>query len=447
LVRTLHAAPDREEGVLSSTPLSFLCLPEPGDKTIATYYQRVRAIALKQLLTFPVAQLESRNRRVVNEARRVIAGILTSHKALVMEAMSNIDVYTPLLILDVGPELAGESADDLLFAAFGALFPILGHLAPKGMVPETILWDLPVKHVPDSTAHRVLYFEPEAKGMLVDPMGMEVRLADDTPVRLKPMDPHLESQPGMRVDHPFHRLSPDLPRLQFSLYDSNPLSMFEMHPDKDGNQITLSDLPVERWLSAYREALEIIRVTLPGWYDELKWSMKRLVPVGYLPERHLSASYREAPGLAYLTLCDNPLTIAEAIVHETQHSKVNLLSWLDPVVHNGMTCWTQSPVRPDLRPLWGVLLAVHAFVPVAAMHDRLAEMNHPVTQTERFPRRRAEVIAGNHRGMVAVVENADPSPAGKRMIDEMYALHEWLRLKCPPAPPGMNIDPDILPPG
>lgn len=428
-------------------PNAFLVLPEAGDKTIATLYQRVRAVALKQLLTYPVSKLQPQTRRVVQQARKVISGVLTTHKALLMEAMGHLDVYTPLLILEVGPELMGKSADDLLAAAFGALFPILGHLAPKGVVPETILWDLPIDHIPDSVAHRVLYFEPAAKGMLVDPMGMELMLADSTPVRLKPMDPTVAAQPGLRVDRPFHRLSPDLPRLQLSLYDSNPLSMFEMHPDKDGNQITLSGLPLERWLASFREALEIIRLTLPGWYDELRWSSKRFVPVGYLPERHLSASYREAPGLAYLTLCDNPLTIAEAIVHETQHTKANLLSWFDPIVRNAMTCWTQSPVRPDLRPLWGVLLAVHAFVPVAAMHDRLAELDHPLSRGERFPRRRAEVLAGNHRGMVAVLENAEPTDSGKRMIDEMNSLHEWLRHRAPPPPPGLDISPDILPPG
>jgi HEXXH motif-containing protein len=93
-----------------------------------------------------------------------------------------------------------------------------------------------------------------------------------------------------------------------------------------------------------------------------------------------------------------------------------------------------------------VLLAAHAFVPVAAMHYRLAALDHPVTHTERFPRRRCEVIAGNHRAMVAVLENADASPMGRRMIDEMNNLHEFTRARCPSPPPGMDIDPEILPP-
>jgi HEXXH motif-containing protein len=93
-----------------------------------------------------------------------------------------------------------------------------------------------------------------------------------------------------------------------------------------------------------------------------------------------------------------------------------------------------------------VLLAVHAFVPVSAMHHKLAELDHPLTKTERFPRRRAEVLAGNHHGMKAVLENADATPSGKRMITEMNQLHETLRLAAPPPPAGMDIPPDVLPP-
>ena len=222
--------------------------------------------------------------------------------------------------------------------------------------------------------------------------------------------------------------------------------MFEAHPDKDGNAISLGDQPLEVWLDRFGEALGMIRDTLPGWYDELKGSMRRLVPVGYLPERHLSASYREAPGVAYLTLCEDPMTIAEAIVHETQHTKVNLLSWVDPIVHNAHTCWTESPVRPDLRPLWGVLLAVHAFVPVSMMHKRLADLDHPCTHGERFPRRRHEVLVANRRAMDAVLDNADASDPGRRLIDDMDAVLTMLEEAAPPPPPGMDLDPNLLPP-
>jgi HEXXH motif-containing protein len=428
-------------------PSSYLVLPEPGDRTILQLQQEVKKIALRQLLTHPTDRVERPLARTISAARRVIRSVLGSQPKALMAAMGNPDVLTPLLVLEVGPDITGQDPGKLLSAAIPALMVELAHRASAGAVPETLLWDFPVSVVPDSTGFRLLRFDPPARGFLADPLGAEFTLRDESHHRLPPGSAPLGPHPDVQVERPFHALRPDLPRLQLSTWDSNPLSMFEAHPDKDGNAISLGDRPASDWTRAFGEALDLIRIALPTWYEELKHSARRFVPVGYLPERHLSATYREAPGVAYLTLCDNPLTIAEAMVHETQHTKVNLLSWLDPVVRNGHTTWTTSPVRPDLRPLWGVLLAVHAFVPVAALHRRLADLNHPVTQTERFLRRRAEVIAGNHRGMKAVLESSDATDTGQRLISEMNTLHELIRTSSPPAPPGMDIDPDILPPG
>jgi HEXXH motif-containing protein len=432
---------------MTHLPTSYLVLPEPGDRTVPQLQQEVKKIALKRLLTHPTDRLERPLARTLSSARRVLRALLGTQPKALMAALGNPDVLTPLLVLEVGQEITGQEPGKLLSAAIPALMLELAHHARAGAVPETILWDLPIEVVPDSTGFRLLRFEPAARGFLADPLGAEFSLRDETNLRLPPGPAALEGHPDVRTERPFHALRKDLPRLQLSLWDSNPLSMFEAHPDKDGNAISLGDRPLQDWTRSFGEALELIRLALPHWFEEIKQSARRFVPVGYLPERHLSATYREAPGVAYLTLCDNPLTLAEAMIHETQHTKANLLSWLDPIVFNGHTTWTTSPVRPDLRPLWGVLLAVHAFVPVSALHHRLAELDHPVTHTERFPRRRAEVLAGNHRGLKAVLDSSEPTETGKRLITEMHQLHEFLRLASPPAPAGMDIDPEILPPG
>jgi HEXXH motif-containing protein len=175
----------------------------------------------------------------------------------------------------------------------------------------------------------------------------------------------------------------------------------------------------------------MVRLGVPSWWAELPRALTRLVPVGWDDERHFSASYREAPLVAYVTLHPDPLTLAEAIVHETQHGKLNLLTWLDPVLENAYTEWTSSPVRPDLRPVMGVLLAIHAFIPVAALHHGLAVADHPSAKTPQFARRRREVLSGNARGLPIVREKAKPTAAGARLIDELERLHLWLIAALP----------------
>ncbi len=219
--------------------------------------------------------------------------------------------------------------------------------------------------------------------------------------------------------------------------------MQEEHPDKKGNAIDLGGRTPDEWARALGEALEVVRAALPVLHDELALSLRRIVPVGYEPERHLSASYREAPGLVYMTLHPSVLTLAEAIVHETQHGKLNVLSYFDPVLVNGRTTWTASPVRPDLRPLSGVLLAVHAFVPVAGFHQRLVEIDHPISRTPEFKTRREQVLSGNARGLSLVHELGQPTAIGREAIAALDALHEVTRSALASA----ALDVDALPPG
>src|SRR5690606_37945750 len=107
-----------------------------------------------------------------------------------------------------------------------------------------------------------------------------------------------------------------------SLVDDNPLAMLEEHPEKSGNAVDLRGREPAVWCGALCEALALVAAGLPALLDEIVETVERVVPVGYEPERHLSASHREAPGLIYLTLHPSPLTLAEALIHESQHGKL-----------------------------------------------------------------------------------------------------------------------------
>ena len=257
---------------------------------------------------------------------------------------------------------------------------------------------------------------------------------------LRPPGPLL-AQAQAALDHP--EQTPQVPLthgLHPALADTNPLRDIEAHPDKSGNALDLGGHDPADWAARLSEALDLIALALPEWMAEHEQTLHRLLPVGYAPERHFSATYREAPGTAYLSLHPDPLTLAEAIVHEGQHSRLNLLHLFDPILENGATTWTASPVRPDLRPLIGVLLAVHAFVPVAALHARLAALDHPLATTARFAERRAQVLAGNARGLELVATLGQPTPQGRRVIDGLQALHAHL-LPLVPDAPGMAAAP------
>jgi HEXXH motif-containing protein len=214
----------------------------------------------------------------------------------------------------------------------------------------------------------------------------------------------------------FHPVTNDI---VLALEDNNPLSMLEAHPKKSGNRIDLGGRSAEEWCTSLRDSLACIERYLPELRAEIDLFVQQFVPVGYDAESHLSASYREAIGTIYLTLHPQPMTMTEAIVHEFSHNKINALFEIDDVLHNAFHPLFKSPVRPDPRPLHGVLLAVHAFVPVARLYERMQEEGDPLAKHPSFASRMAKIVEGNHEGIQVVIENCEHTPAVRAVLDEL----------------------------
>ncbi len=209
--------------------------------------------------------------------------------------------------------------------------------------------------------------------------------------------------------------------------DNNPLSMFEAHPDKTGNQLDLGGHPTSEWTEILGEALDLIGRYMPELRGELDLYLHQIVPVGYDAHAHLSASYQEIIGTVYMTLHPQLMTMVEATIHEFQHNKLHALLELDPLLHNAFSPLYSSPVRPDPRPLQGVLLAVHAFQPVARLYQRMRAAGHDGTSRPDFERRYAQIIKGNHEGAKVLLEHGQPTEVGKGLLDEIrrWDQHDW----------------------
>lgn len=203
--------------------------------------------------------------------------------------------------------------------------------------------------------------------------------------------------------------------------DDSPLALHEAHPDKHGNRTSLGGQPMAAWTSSLRHALEVIEAGLPALHREIELALRQIIPVGHDPQRHLSASFRENLGTAYLTLHPQDMTMVEAVVHEFSHNKLNALLELDPLLHNAFAPLFASPVRPDPRPLHGVLLAVHAFIAVEALYRALRDLDHPASEGRGFETRFEAIVRGNREGL-ETLENAEPTAAGARLLAELRAL-------------------------
>lgn len=226
-----------------------------------------------------------------------------------------------------------------------------------------------------------------------------------------------------RVAHPYCEIAPGL---WLALSDNNPLADLEAHPDKSGNALSLGDQPVQAWLDALRWSVALIDRHLPLLGEELRLVLRLVVPVGFHDQKHLSASYQEAVGLIYMTLHPQPMTMAEALIHEYQHNKINAAFCLDPLLSNAWSPLYASPVRPDPRPLHGVILAVHAFQPVARLYEQMAADGHELAKNPSWNERFRRIIQLDRQGADTVLRHAKPTPTGQPFFAEMRALDEHL---------------------
>lgn len=353
---------------------------------------------------------------------RLIRAALARGQRQVLTAFASPMVGTPLQCVALREELAAFRAR--IDAATAAMLPtLLFELALRGLVPEgeSVLLEggaPPIASLalggelrpPDgATAWRI-------SASHVAAIGAAGELARVPFAALRDAGDALG---GFRLVRRFHRIG----RVShLATIDHNPIAAFEAHPDKAGNHVDLGGRPEAEWVATLAESFALVEQYLPAEHAEMATMLHEIVPVGYDAEKHLSASYREAVGTVYLTLHPNVMTMTEAVIHEFQHNKFNVSAYGAEYIRNAFAPLYKSPVRPDPRPLWGILLAVHAFLPVAELYRRMRDGGHPWAARPEFARRMTEIDLKNHEGMEMLRAHAELTPAGRALFDELEAL-------------------------
>jgi len=157
---------------------------------------------------------------------------------------------------------------------------------------------------------------------------------------------------------------------------------------------------------------------LSAWSVWLRPAKDSTAGAGLNPNRIAVLYFAKAPGssdsLGYLA--DG---ITEALIHEHSHNKINMLWTLAPVLHNAFTPLYTSPFRPDPRPLHGVLLGVHAFLPIEGMYEELQARDHPAIRGSGFEERRRRVRERNAQACEMLETHAQPTETGRGVLDEI----------------------------
>ena len=399
--------------------------PDPADETHAlrTAYARYLAAACQQFLVAGDA-LAVALRPGHARAAALVRESLGRSQWPTLTCFASPMVGTPLQCLGLRDDLSLFAPR--IDAAGAAIVPhVLLELALRGLIPDgqSLLWEGAPPIASIAIGGRLT--APDGATGLRFSRSHVAAVAGDAEVARLPLERAALAQAlatdagGFAFDRCFHRIGT---ASHLATVDHNPIAAFEAHPDKAGNHVDLGGRPAAEWVATLEQCFALIERYMPGEYAEMRSLLPEIIPVGFDLERHLSASYREAVGTVYLTLHPNVMIMTEAVIHEFQHNKFNVSAYSADYITNAFHPLYKSPVRPDPRPLWGILLAVHAFLPVAELYRRMRDAGHESARHPDFERRMHEIDLKNHEGMEMLRAHAQLTPAGRAMFDDLEAL-------------------------
>lgn len=191
-----------------------------------------------------------------------------------------------------------------------------------------------------------------------------------------------------------------------------------------------------RWHSVVDEALDWINTAAPQLMEEILLGVSAIVPiVSEAPEVHNSATFREAPGLMALSWTPDTAVMAEAIVHEYHHQKLNALLNADPLI-SGPTgrAMFYSPWRRDARPLLGILHGSYVFQAVLEFWEKFFQADVPILYEARVEQRMHLIYDQVQTGIEVLRREAELTELGRHLLEAMQANLE----RCQPALPSID---------
>ncbi|MEU8821133.1 aKG-HExxH-type peptide beta-hydroxylase [Actinoplanes sp. NPDC048796] len=250
-----------------------------------------------------------------------------------------------------------------LRAWFGSVVPVLGGRAAEQLgslaAATAVCAGVPFELTIDCSGAD-LHLPRVGTATDVGPASVPVRFDGTTLTvgsALKLPVPADESRPGWR---PVHHVR--LAGHSLEIIDGDALrDRFPVAP--------LDPLPsaaLDRLDHLVREAWQLLEDEQPAHAAGMRIALRALVPLR-TPEdaAQVSASVRGCFGAIGMSIPDDPMTLAELLVHEFQHEKLGALLDLTDLSPGDGSARYHAPWRPDPRPAHALVQGVYAFTGVA----------------------------------------------------------------------------------
>jgi HEXXH motif-containing protein len=148
-----------------------------------------------------------------------------------------------------------------------------------------------------------------------------------------------------------------------------------------------------------------------------------VVPLVPLADRARSGHSPAVLGLVQADIHRGPVQTIELVVHETAHLHLRAAQAAGELIQPGHTATYRSPLRPEPRPLAGILLAYHALAYICAALAEAADAG--VVDPERAGSSVAD-LAGRRDDARAVLDHARDhlTEAGAAFVERTHLVAE-----------------------
>ena len=201
------------------------------------------------------------------------------------------------------------------------------------------------------------------------------------------------------------------------------------HPDHKKNHVGITFWKVSQsdWQDLFAQSFDILTKVSPSFMAEIDHMIQKIIPFDVSHGTHNSGSYSDVIGhllMSYPTGMNHPeLALLEAILHEYNHNKLNLIMQTETLILSDRSEMYYSPYRPDARHIHGIYLGLHA---IAGAYWVIWNAHHEwiIHLPEHWIEKSVLYVLKNGLSLQVLDKYGKFSPLGCQILEEMRSVHQ-----------------------
>ncbi len=215
-------------------------------------------------------------------------------------------------------------------------------------------------------------------------------------------------------------------QISLTMQFANPDIDKHTHPDHRLLTAGYGHKSPNEWRELFYNVFSIIKKVSPGFMSEIDRLLIKIIPFGISLGSHNSGSYSDVIWhitMSYPIEIELPeIAVLEAILHEYNHNKMNLIMQTEKLILSDMREIYYSPYRPDARHIHGIYLGLHALAGAYWVIWQ-AHIAGVLILSDSWLEKAVLYTLKNWLSLQILDHHARLTPLWKELLEDMRAVH------------------------